>query len=401
MSEQWFQDYVQLQFRMDKAIRKFTESRFVDYYYGPPDWKAAIENEAETPAPDLVRAAMNLLDALPAQGFEASRANYLSKQVIALETVCRKLNGETFALEDEVQRCFDIRPTWTPETLFEEAQGLLDEALPGDGSVAERQDALLKHFALAPEKRGQVLGFMRAAMTEARRRTQSMVELPANEDVELVTITDRPYLGDNMYLGNFHSHVEINLDLPTDMRWLMGFVCHEAYPGHHTEFVLKEQSLYRERGYIEESIAPILSPQSVISEGIATSAFDMILTYAQAEQWAREHLYPAAGIEPLDVDWEKLFRADELMTGLECNARFMLSDGHSDEEVVQYLTRYRQEPEMYARKSLEFLKEPLHEGYIFTYFYGKRLMKPWLQGDDKQQVFKRFLTEQICPSDLV
>jgi len=32
MSEQWFRDYVQLQFRMDKSIRKFTESRFVDYY---------------------------------------------------------------------------------------------------------------------------------------------------------------------------------------------------------------------------------------------------------------------------------------------------------------------------------------------------------------------------------
>lgn len=29
MSEQWFKDYVLLQFRMDKAIRKFTESRFV------------------------------------------------------------------------------------------------------------------------------------------------------------------------------------------------------------------------------------------------------------------------------------------------------------------------------------------------------------------------------------
>ena len=82
MSEQWFRDYVQLQFRMDWHIRKFTESRFVDYYYGPPEWKAAVENEAETPAPDLVRASMELLDELPAQGFETRRATYLSKQVI-------------------------------------------------------------------------------------------------------------------------------------------------------------------------------------------------------------------------------------------------------------------------------------------------------------------------------
>jgi len=47
MSEQWFREYVLLAFRMDKAIRKFSESRFVDYYYGPPEWKAAVEGEAE------------------------------------------------------------------------------------------------------------------------------------------------------------------------------------------------------------------------------------------------------------------------------------------------------------------------------------------------------------------
>ena len=57
MSDQWFRDYVQLQFRMDKSIRKYSESRFVDYYYGPPEWKAAVDQEAETLAPDLVRAA--------------------------------------------------------------------------------------------------------------------------------------------------------------------------------------------------------------------------------------------------------------------------------------------------------------------------------------------------------
>ncbi len=75
MSEQWLYDYVQLQFRMDKAIRKFTESRFVDYYYGPPEWKAAVENEAETPAPDLVRAAMALLERAPGAGIRSATRN--------------------------------------------------------------------------------------------------------------------------------------------------------------------------------------------------------------------------------------------------------------------------------------------------------------------------------------
>ncbi len=114
-----------------------------------------------------------------------------------------------------------------------------------------------------------------------------------------------------------------------------------------------------------------------------------------------EHLYPLVGIEPVDFDREKLLRAGELMAGIQCNARFMLSDGRPDDEVMQYLMRYMLLPEIYAQKSLEFLKEPFREGYIFTYFYGRRLMKPWLQGSDRQQVFTRFLTKQVYPSELV
>lgn len=400
MSEQWFRDYVLLQFRMDKVIRAFTESRFVDYYYGPPEWKAAIENEAETPAPDLVVAAMALLDALPAQGFEARRARYLSKQVIALETVCRKLSGETFSLEDEVQRCFDISPTWVPETEFEMAHAILEKVLPGEGNLFERMEALRLHYNLAEEKKELLPGLLRLAMEEARRRTRAFVDLPPGEDVELGIVSDKVYGGENWYLGNYRSHVDVNTDLPTNLRWLVGIMCHEGYPGHHTEFVLKEQHLYRKLSYIEESIAPIICPQSVISEGIATSAFETIFTYADAERWAAEYLYPAAGIEPIEVDMEKLVSAWEMMDGLQGNARFMLSEGRPDEEVKRYLVKYSMLPEEYAQKSLEFLKDPFREGYIFTYSYGKQLMKPWLEVADRQQVFKRFLTEQLCPSDL-
>src|SRR5205823_12060911 len=118
--------------------RKFTESRFVDYYYGPPEWKAEAEAEAGRSPHELVRDAMALEDALVEQGFEAHRATYLEKQVVALETVCRKLNGETFSLEEEVQRCFNIHPERIPESQFEQGLAMLDEVLPGDGSLLDR-----------------------------------------------------------------------------------------------------------------------------------------------------------------------------------------------------------------------------------------------------------------------
>jgi hypothetical protein len=400
MSELWFRDYVLLQFRIDKVIRKFTEYRFVDYYYGPPEWKALIDTEEETPATELVRAAMALADSLPAQGFESHRAKYLGKQVLALETVCRKLNGEKFTLEDEVQRCFDIRPSRVPEAQFEQAHALLDGILPGEGSIYERRQRLRMRYELAREKSGLLIRFMQRAMVEARRRTLEFVPLPQNEEVELQTVTDQAFGGENWYLGNYHSRVELNTDLPTPMGWLLDLICHEGYPGHHTEFVLKEQHLYRGRGYMEESIAPIISPQSVISEGIATSAFEMVFTPDEAEQWAAEHLYPEAEIEPVACDLVKLSKASELLEAIEGNAAFMLNEGRSDEEVKQYLMKYQMLPDEYAQKALEFLKSPFREAYVFTYYYGKQLMSPLLQGPDRHNVFRRFLTEQLCPSDL-
>lgn len=195
MNEQWFKEYVLLAFRMDKAIRKFTESRFVDYYYGPPEWKA--EAEAEKPADELVQDAMALEDTLAEQGFEAHRATYLEKQVGALETVCRKLNGETFSLEEEVQRCFDIHPERIPESQFEQGLALLDEALPGDGSLPDRLQGWRNRYQPAQEKSGLLLNFMQRAAAEALRRTQTFVNLPVDEDIEMQTVSDKVYMGEN------------------------------------------------------------------------------------------------------------------------------------------------------------------------------------------------------------
>jgi hypothetical protein len=403
MHEQWFRDYVLLAFRMDKAIRKFTDSRFVDYYYGPPEWKAEAETETEREPSGLVRDAMALEDTLADQGFEAHRATYLEKQLIALETVCRKLNGETFTLGVEVQRCFDVYPVRIPESQFEQGLSMLDEMLPGNGSLPDRLQAWRRRYllAIAPEKSAVLLSLMQRAAAEARRRTLAIIDLPSDESIEMRTVNDQVYIGDNQYLGNYHSRVDVNTDLPTDVNGLLIFVCHEGYPGHHTEFVMKEQLLYRERGYLEQAIFPIIGPQAVISEGIARSAYEMIFTPDEAEQWLAEHIYPEAGIEPVTFDITKLHAAQELLDyPVMGNAAFLLRESRSDDEVTHYLMKYMLETEEQARKFLDFLKVPFQEAYIFTYFHGSQLMKSWLQGPDRVNAFRRFLTAQIYPSEL-
>ncbi len=119
MNDSWFRDYVLLAFRIDKALRAISEhSPFVDYYYGPPEWKAQVAAEPLTPAPELLHEALDLAEVVSRLDLEAQRATFLRKQVLAMQTVCQRLCGETFTLEEELQRCFDIRPTRTAEALF-------------------------------------------------------------------------------------------------------------------------------------------------------------------------------------------------------------------------------------------------------------------------------------------
>lgn len=396
---QWGEAYIQLALRMERLF-----PGFVDGYFGPPALKAAVDAEAEPAAADLLRAAVALLEALPAQGYEPRREAYLQKQVQAMVANCRKLTGETLALDDEVRLCFDIVPTWTPEAQFEEAVALYEQGLPGHGPVAERLSRRRASFELAGEQsRPLLVELMRKVTAEAQRRTLAFVDLPAGEQVEIATVTGEPWGAYNWYLGGYRSRIEFNVDLPTNVSSLVDTMAHEGYPGHHTEHVLKEQLLYRGQGYLENAILLINTPECVISEGIATLAAEMIFAPGEAREWLSWEIYPLAGIDAAAPgDNALLNRAADLLAGVRGNAVLMLhAEGRPREEVVRYLMRYGLMPEDRARKAMAFLESPLWRAYTFTYFYGRRLMLPLLQGEDRLAVFRRLLTEQVYPSLLL
>ncbi len=396
MMDPWGEDYVRLGLRIEKVF-----PGYVDGYYGPPTLKAQVDHEPAAAPRDLVRMAARLADALPAQGYAAERAAYLARQVRAMETQCRKLAGETFDLADEVERLFDIQVTRTPEAEFEAGVALYEAALPGPEPLTERVAQWRTRHELPQEKVELVGEMLRAALAETRQRTAQFVDLPEGEAFAIETVSNQPWTAYNWYLGGYQSRIELNTDLPTDLSRLLETMAHEGYPGHHTEHALKEQRLYRDQGRLEHSILLINTPECVISEGIATLAADMIFAPGEDDAWLDTHIYPQAGIAPDGVDMALIRRARELLADVQGNAAFLLHvDGRPDEEVVQYLIRYSLVGEARARKSLEFLKSPLWRAYTFTYTYGRRLMQPHLQGDDRLTVFRRFLTEAVYPSQL-
>jgi hypothetical protein len=101
--------------------------------------------------------------------------------------------------------------------------------------------------------------------------------LPEEETIEMQYFPEKEYDAAARYQGNYRTRIEMNL--AATAAWFPRLfdhkVCHEGYPGHHTDYVLKEQHLAR-RGYTEQTLYLTLAPQCVISEGIAMVAHEML-----------------------------------------------------------------------------------------------------------------------------
>lgn len=380
-------DYIRLSFALDQHVHGV-----VDAYIGPADLRPTAP---PAPAKAILAALEDLHQRVQTSSYPRRRKDYLAVQIRGLVTVARRLAGETLSYRDEVRDCFDIDPCYTPDERFEAALVELDAVLPGWGDLAARMHRWRTSFDISPTVALQMIGFI---TTEVRHRTQAITPLPTQESVEFVLVSDKPWSGYNWYLGRGRSRVEVNVDLPLRANTLLDLICHEAYPGHHTEHLLKEQHLFTEQGWGEQSIQLITAPECVISEGIATLAVEAIFGN-EANTWAAEHLYPLGGITSDPERDERIMQASAHMRALSGNAALMIYEqGVAPDAVVPYLMRYGLRSEQEARQQLRFICDPLWRTYVFTYFVGRDLLGRWLRRGDRAARFRTLLTEQIYPS---
>ena len=102
-------------------------------------------------------------------------------------------------------------------------------------------------------------------------RTLPVQLLPEKTDESFTVeyVTDKQSGGYNWYNGNFHSVIQVNTDLPIFIDRAVDLAAHEGYPGHHVYNSLLEKNLVRDRGWVEFSVYPLFSPQSLVAEGAA------------------------------------------------------------------------------------------------------------------------------------
>lgn len=382
-------DYVTLAFGIGRHV-----PGYVDAYFGPPEVKeATLAGPAPEPARLLERAQALLVRVAEAEEPEI-RIGYLTTQVEAMIATCRRLAGEQMAYRDEVRLLFDVEPERTPEAVFAAAIAELEDLLPGSGPVAERMIAWRRRFEVAPET---ALTLVDLILPEIRERTRGIVSLPAGEAITVDLVSDKPWSGYNWYLGEGRSRVELNTDLPIHANRLTDLLCHEGYPGHHTERSTKEVELVRRRGALEETLNLVPTPQSLVAEGIAETAVEVL------GDDAREAFVEILRVHGIEYDVEHALAVREALRpirGVGLDAALLLhEDGASVDEVVDFVVRNGATTEERARHNVRFALDPTWRAYAVCYSAGGELARAYHRNDPAR--FARLLREHVRVPELL
>jgi len=386
--------YLELGLRLGRLL-----DGLVDAYYGPPELARRVAAEPVPSPAALAADARHLLADLDrgddAGDVDAHRRRWIRGQVRGLHVTARRFAGETMSFVEEVEQCYGVRPTRVDDDEIADAQRRIDAVLPGSGPLGERLIAWRESHAVPPDKLDAAI---HSLADDFRERTQRMFGLPDGEHIDFELVRNEPWSGFNYYLGDLRSRVAINTDLPVLSTSLGHLVAHEAYPGHHTEHTRKEVGLVRRRGYLEETIFLVGTPQCLLAEGLADLGLEVIVPTDRHETVAA-HLRPL-GV-PYDVEVASAVGAASELLGnaVRGNIALLLHDeGASADDAIAYAERFGLLPRNRAEKVVEFQTDPTWRAYIFCYIDGLRRCRAFVDGDPAR--FERLVTEPLLPEDL-
>jgi hypothetical protein len=175
-----------------------------------------------------------------------------------------------------------------------QALAALDAALPGPGDLSQRLATFYRDFEVPPDKRAAVFD---RALQECRRRTAAHWQLPRSEKLEIQWTNNVPAAW-HRYSGHGVSTLQINPDAVALIGSAIDVACHEAYPGHHAQFLLMEQAAGADGLPVEERIVLLRSPASVLREGAANFGVELAFPFEDRVAFDRTALFPLAGLNP-------------------------------------------------------------------------------------------------------
>jgi hypothetical protein len=389
---------------------------YVDAYYGPPEWKRQIEESKKTLdeiAADARAARSDLARLVAAsrssQGPEAElnklREQYLDRQLSALEARIRIVSGEKMTFDEESKALYDaVAPTY-PASHFQKILDTLEKRFPGQGTLAERYDAWRRPFVIPRDKLDSVF---QTAIKACRERTLKHVTLPPNESFTVEYVTNKSWSGYNWYQGNYRSLIQVNTDLPIYIDRAIDLACHEGYPGHHVYNALLEKHLVRDRNWVEFTVYPLFSPQSLIAEGTANYGIEVAFPGRERIEYEQKVLFPAAGLDPAKAAeyYDVQALVDQLAYAGNEAARGLINGKLSPAEAAAYIEKYAMYAPERAKQRVRFIEQ--YRSYVINYNFGKDMVRRFVEArggtadnpSRRWEEFEKLLSSPRLPSGL-
>ncbi|WP_374575746.1 hypothetical protein [Phenylobacterium sp.] len=288
------------QARLDSQAQRFVtlalslgriDPREVDAYFGP----AKLTPPGPAPSLDKMDAELARLRADILQD-EASprrdRLEGLTSQLAALVEARRTPNALSF--DEETRRLYHLRIAPPDQARLAQARAQLEALLPGPGDLPDRLAAFRDRYVIPADKRQAV--FTRA-LAECRARTLAHWPLPADErvDVDWSRDVDAAW---QRYQGGARSTLQINPDSVAYIGSALDVACHEAYPGHHAQFLLQRAGAGAAGPLVEDTVVLLRSPQQVLREGAAEYGVEVAFPLQDRAAFQRDVLFPLAGFPP-------------------------------------------------------------------------------------------------------
>jgi hypothetical protein len=403
--------------RLDAIARRYVtlglglgahDPAYVDAYYGPDSLKAAAAAESlsvaqvRTAAESLVAVLGDSVPAYP-DTLVRLRHRYLRVQLGAMSARARMLGGERLSFDQEAEALYDATPPHYDDAHFDSLLARLDSLLPGRGPLVQRYQRFRNRVTIPAAKVDTVF---KTAIAACRARTLAHIPLPPGERFDLEYVKGTSWNAYNWYKGGYRSLIQVNLDFPILIDRAVDLACHEGYPGHHVYNALLEQALVHDRGWIEISMYPLFSPQSLIAEGSANYGIEMAFPAAERMVFERDSLFPLAGLDPALAETNAA--VDQVVERLnyarnEVARRYL--DGQLDAAAAaKAMARYWLVTPELAAKQLRFVDT--YRSYVINYNLGRDLVADWVArtgGESESgrwRAFQALLSAPHLPRDL-
>jgi hypothetical protein len=388
------------------------DSSFVDAYYGPDSLKATAPAKDAFPKDSFLLQVRQLQDAftqLTAQTTNDTillRAKWMKAALTAFERRIKIFSGEYGRFDEESVDLYGVAAPVYPESYYQSLIAQLDSILPGKGTVPQRFQLLANRFIIPKNKLDTVF---KAAIAECRKRTTQHYSIPTNEDFKLEFVTGKSWSGYNWYKGNYQSVIQINTDVQIFIDRAIDVGSHESYPGHHVYNMLLEKNLYRDKGWVEISMYPLFSPQSLIAEGSANYGIDVVFPGNDKVAFCKEVLLPLSGLDTTGIStyFQALAIKGKLNFAGNEVGRGIINKTMDSATVMRWFKDYCLYNEEYAKKRVRFVDA--NRSYIINYNYGMELIKNYIEKkgggaanpEKTWAEFGKLLSSPVLPTDLL